>query len=178
MCSSDLSTARQEMLLQQWLLARPEFREFLPTRIMVALPEPWMDRVDAMKHIQGWTDVSILHFHNLAVFGERLLLSIRFGAWNTVDEPLQAANWARFWRPEVQGYIHAYRATAGVDLTAEITDSRLAADRYLPPSVHLSRRLALQQQSRAAAGLPLDGSRGILPSVRLGGQRPLPRLPM
>ena len=42
------STARIEMLLQQWLLARPEFREFLPTRIMVAYPEPWMDRVDAM----------------------------------------------------------------------------------------------------------------------------------
>ena len=26
------STARIEMLMQQWLLARPEFREFLPTR--------------------------------------------------------------------------------------------------------------------------------------------------
>ena len=37
------STARQEMLLQQWLLARPEFREYLPTRLMVAYPEPWMD---------------------------------------------------------------------------------------------------------------------------------------
>ena len=31
------STARIEMLMQQWLLARPEFREFLPTRIMVRL---------------------------------------------------------------------------------------------------------------------------------------------
>ncbi|HEY5800259.1 MAG TPA: hypothetical protein VIT92_08555, partial [Burkholderiaceae bacterium] len=41
------STARIEMLMQQWLLARPEFREFLPTRLMVAYPEPWMDRVDA-----------------------------------------------------------------------------------------------------------------------------------
>ena len=50
------STARIEMLMQQWLLARPEFREFLPTRIMVAYPEPWMDRVDAMKKLQGWTD--------------------------------------------------------------------------------------------------------------------------
>ena len=43
------STARIEMLMQQWILARPEFREFLPTRTMVAYPEPWMDRVDAMK---------------------------------------------------------------------------------------------------------------------------------
>ena len=59
------STARIEMLMQQWLLARPEFREFLPTRIMVAYPEPWMDRVDAMKKLQGWTDTSVLHFRNL-----------------------------------------------------------------------------------------------------------------
>ena len=74
------STARIEMLMQQWLLARPEFREFLPTRIMVAYPEPWMDRVDAMKKLQGWTDTSVLHFRNLGVFGEQLLLSIRYGA--------------------------------------------------------------------------------------------------
>ena len=36
-------TARQEMLMQQWLLARPEMREFLPRRIMVDYPE------------RGWT---------------------------------------------------------------------------------------------------------------------------
>jgi hypothetical protein len=148
------STARQEMLVQQWLLARPEFREYLPTRIMVALPERWMDRVDAMKTIQGWTDTSILHFHNLGVFGEQLLLSIRFGAWSTVNDPTQAANWARFWRAEVQGYIHAYRTVTGVDLTAEITDVQQAAARYLPPSVHLASRLALQQRSRAGGQLP------------------------
>ena len=65
------STARIEMLMQQWILARPEFREFLPTRIMVAYPEPWMDRVDAMKKLQGWTDTSVLHFRNLAIFGEQ-----------------------------------------------------------------------------------------------------------
>ena len=112
------STARIEMLMQQWLLARPEFREFLPTRIMVAYPEPWMDRVDAMKKLQGWIDVSVLHFRNLAMFGEQVLLSIRYGAWSDVNDPVQAANWARFWRPEIQGYIHAYRAVTGVDLTA------------------------------------------------------------
>ena len=60
------STARIEMLMQQWILGRPELREFLPTRIMVAYPEPWMDRVDAMKKIQGWTDTSVLHFRDLA----------------------------------------------------------------------------------------------------------------
>jgi hypothetical protein len=148
------STARQEMLLQQWLLARPEFREFLPTRIMVAYPEPWMDRVEAMKSVQGWTDTSILHFHNLAVYGEQVLLSIRYGNWsdpNTTNQ--QAANWARFWRQEVQGYIYAYRTATGVDLTAEMTDNASTTNRYLPPSVHLVRQLELQK-------------RGALPGIR------------
>ena len=133
------STARIEMLMQQWLLARPEFREFLPTRIMVAYPEPWMDRVDAMKKLQGWTDVSVLHFRNLAMFGEQVLLSIRYGAWSDVNDPVQAANWARFWRPEIQGYIHAYRAVTGVDLTSESVDFTL-------PAMYLRKRLARQQR--------------------------------
>lgn len=142
------STARQEMLVQQWILARPEFREFLPTRIMVAYPEPWMDRVDAMKKLQGWTDISIREFNSLGTFGEQILLSIRFGAWSTVHDPIQAANWARFWRPEIQGYIHSYRAVTGVDMTAELADTKQAAERYIQPSVHLRNRLGAQRQTR------------------------------
>jgi hypothetical protein len=142
------STARQEMLVQQWILARPEFREFLPTRIMVAYPEPWMDRVDAMKKLQGWTDVSVREFNSLGTFGEQILLSIRFGAWSTVHDPIQAANWARFWRPEIQGYIHSYRAVTGVDMTAELADTKQAAERYIQPSVHLRNRLGAQRQTR------------------------------
>jgi hypothetical protein len=142
------STARQEMLLQQWLLARPEFREFLPTRIMVAYPEPWMDRVDAMKTLQGWSDVSVLHFRNLGVFGEKLLLSIRFGAWSTVDDAVQASNWARFWRAEIMGYTHAYRSVTGVDLTSEVTSTQQSTERYLQPSFHLRKRLAQQLQNQ------------------------------
>ena len=90
---------------------------------MVAYPERWMDRVDAMKSLQGWTDASVLHFRDLGEFGEQILLSIRFGDWSDVNDPLQAANWARFWRPEIQGYIHAYRAVTGVDLTADVSDT-------------------------------------------------------
>lgn len=135
------STARVEMLMQQWLLARSEFREFLPTRIMVAYPEPWMDRVDAMKKLQGWTDISVMHFNALATFGEQLLLSIRYGAWSTMFDAVQAFNWARLWRPQVQGYIHSYRAVTGVDLSTEQPDP--AADGTLP-SVLLLRRLAEQ----------------------------------
>lgn len=142
------STARQEMLIQQWILARPEFREFLPTRIMVAYPEPWMDRVDAMKKLQGWTDISVREFNALAVFGEQILLSIRFGAWSTVHDSMQAANWARFWRPEIQGYIHSYRAVTGVDMTADLADTKQAAERYIQPSIHLRNRLGAQRQIR------------------------------
>jgi hypothetical protein len=135
------ATARQEMLVQQWLLARPEFREFLPTRLSVDYPEPWMDRVDAMKHLQGWTDVSVYHFNQLAVCGEQILLSVRFGDWSRVVDPAHAANWARSWRGEVQAYLHAYRAATGVDVTAEVTDARQAALRNLQPGLHLARRL-------------------------------------
>ena len=46
-----------------------------------------MDRVDAMKKLQGWTDTSVLHFRNLGMFGEQILLSIRYGAWSAVYEP-------------------------------------------------------------------------------------------
>jgi len=138
------STARIEMLMQQWLLARPEFREFLPTRIMVAYPEPWMDRVDAMKKLQGWTDTSVVHFRNLAIFGEQLLLSIRYGAWSEVFEPTQAFNWARFWRPQIQGYNHSFWAATGVELSGETADK--TADATLP-SLLLQKRLAVQQRT-------------------------------
>lgn len=133
-------TARIEMLMQQWLLARPEFREFLPTRLMVAYPEPWMDRVEAMKTLQGWTDTSVIHFYNLAVFGEKLLLSIRFGAWSAVNDRDQAANWARYWRSEAHGYMHAYRAATGVDLTAETSTQQQSAARVLQPATLLRQR--------------------------------------
>lgn len=142
------SVSRQEMLLQQWLLARPEMREFLGGRVMVPYPEPWMDRVDTMKTLQGWTDVSVVHFHDLATFGEQLLLSIRYGAWSTASDANQAANWARYWRSEIQGYIHAYRAVTGVDLTADLSDPQLLAERYTPPSRLLQSRLANQRGRR------------------------------
>lgn len=138
------STARIEMLMQQWMLARPEFREFLPTRVMVAYPEPWMDRVDAMKKLQGWTDTSVMHFRNLAIFGEQLLLSVRYGNWSDIYEPTQAFNWARFWRPQVQGYIHGYRAATGVDLSVDSSDPAIEATM---PSVLLRQRLSQQLRS-------------------------------
>jgi hypothetical protein len=138
------STARQEMLMQQWLLARSEMREFLGGRIMVPYPENWMDRVDSMKQLQAWTDVTVIYFRDLGVYGEQILLSIRFGAWTLTNDPSRAANWARYWRAEIQAYIHRYRAVTGVDLSTEVTDVQQAAARYTRPSVHLFNRLVMQ----------------------------------
>jgi len=67
-----------------------------------------------------------------------VLLSIRFGNWSVVNDPQQAANWARYWRPEIQRYTHAYRASTGVDLTAR-PDATV-------PTVLLQRRLLAQRR--------------------------------
>ena len=125
-------TARHEMLMNQWILARPEVREFLPARAMVVEPELWMSRVDAMNKLQGWSDTAVLQFRDLAAFGEQLLLSIRFGNWIVEDQPDNAANWARYWRPEIQRYTFAYRAVTGVDLIREVDPCI--------PGFHLRRR--------------------------------------
>jgi hypothetical protein len=132
-------TARVEMLMQQWMLARPEMRDFLQSRPMVPYTEAWMPQVDTMKTLQGWTDVTVTHFRDLAVFGEQILLSIRYGDWIDLNDENHAKNWARYWRPEVQGYIHAYRIVTGIDLTNPDTVD------YTMPAVHLQKRLALQR---------------------------------
>jgi hypothetical protein len=112
------SASRAEMLMAQWLLARPEMHEFLGVRTLVPYPEPWMDRVDTMKELQGWSAGGVIHFNDLATFGEQILLGIRFDSWNSIADPAPAANFARIWRAEIQGYVHAYRAVTGVDLAA------------------------------------------------------------
>jgi hypothetical protein len=132
-------TARVEMLVQQWILARPEMREFLGGKVMVPYTEAWMDRVDTVKAMQGWSDVNIMHFRDLGVFGEQILLSIRYGAWTAAFDPLQAANWARYFRAEIKGYCYAYFAVTGIDLTAEPVNATL-------PGILLRNRLASQQK--------------------------------
>jgi hypothetical protein len=162
-------TARHEMLMQQWLLARPELREFLPRRVMVAYPESWMPSVDAMKRVQGWSDISVRYFRDLAVYGEQILLGIRFGDWSNTIVTQQAGNWARFWREQVQWYIHAYNTVSGVDLSSDMQDSRraeLRPDRYMQPAFHLQRRL-VQQQRRVA--LQQTGRNGRRSLGRSGG---------
>jgi hypothetical protein len=133
------------MLIQQWLLSRPEMRDFLRGRYSVPYPEPWMGAVDAMKHLQGWSDVSVRHFRDLAVFGERILLSVRYTNWTQINDQGTAKAWARFWKPEIQSYIHAYRAVTGVDLTVQTVARKVDATL---PAIHLERRLLQQQQQR------------------------------
>ena len=135
-------TARVEMLIQQWLVARPEMRDFLQSRAMVPYKEEWMPQVDTMKTLQGWSDVTVTHFRDLGVYGEQLLLSIRYGDWIDINDEDSAKNWARYWRPEIQSYLHGYRAVTGVDLTNPDTVD------YMMPSAHLQKRLALQQRAR------------------------------
>ena len=151
-------TARAEMLVQQWILSRPEFREFLGGRVMVPYREPWMDRVDTMKQLMGWGDASVTHFRDLAVFGERLLLSIRYGNWSVINDSRAAENWARYWRTEVKSYMHSYRAVTGVDLSGQAHERiDVARDgRYVQPAVHLRKRLEERRQRPAAlpAGAP------------------------
>ncbi|MES1241876.1 MAG: hypothetical protein ABUT39_09680 [Acidobacteriota bacterium] len=133
-------TARVEMLIQQWLLSRRELRDFLRGRPMVPYKEPWMGQVDTLRRMFGWGDTPVTHFRDLATFGEQLLLSVRYGDWINVDVEDAAKNWARYWKPEIQGYIHAYRAVTGVDLTL---DDQRQVNAVLP-SVLLQRRIAGQ----------------------------------
>jgi hypothetical protein len=141
-------TARVEMLIQKWLLSRTEIREFLGGAPMVPYKEAWMAHADAMKALQGWTDVSVKHFRDLGVYGEQILLSVRWNDW--IDDSFTQANahnWAISWRPEIQSYIHSYRAVTGVDLSSELTDTRSAAVRNIQPAIHQMRRLN-QQRAR------------------------------
>lgn len=142
-------TARAEMLMMQWLLARPEMREFLRGRHMVPYQEDWMGAVDCMKKLQGWTDTTVTHFHELAVTGERIVLSVRYGDWSNIDNiEDMAKNWARYWKADIQRYIHGYMSVTGVDLMAEVTNTREASQRSLQPSTLLKNRLIVQQKGQ------------------------------
>ncbi len=135
-------TARVEMLIQQWLLSRREVREFIGGRQAVPYAEEWMRTVDALRRVMGWGDTSISHFHDLAITGEKIVLSVRFGDWSSTGvTEFDATGWVVFWRPEIQRYIHAYQAVTGVDLSAATQVTNRQIDATLP-SVLLQQRMA------------------------------------
>ncbi|WP_342088152.1 hypothetical protein [Dyadobacter sp. OTU695] len=143
-------TARQEMLIQQYLLARPEMREFLGGRVMVPYREPWMDRVDRMRQIQNWGSTSITNYYDLAQFGEVLLLTIRAHDWSNEEGSAVAGSWASSFRNEIQRYLHSYRTVTGADLSA---DAQLTESSFMQPSTLIQRRLQGEQRG------PLRNSR-------------------
>ena len=116
------SQARVEMLIQQWLLARPEMREFLRGRVMVPYPERWMDSVDTMKTLQGWTDVPRALLQRArrdrraaaAVGALRRLVARRRRHHRQGRRVGRAVH-----RSVVQRYLYAYRMVTGVDLTVD-----------------------------------------------------------
>lgn len=133
------SQARVEMLIQQYLLSRPEIREFLRGRVMVPYPEPWMDCVDTMKTLQGWSDVPVMYFNELGVTAEQLLLSVRFADWSTQTPggTDSAANWAREFRSVIQRYVYAYRMATGVDLAVDRVEVQSAGLRSGQPAIRM-----------------------------------------
>jgi hypothetical protein len=164
-------TARVEMLIQKWLLARPEIREFLGGAPMVPYKESWMAHADSMKALQGWTDVSVTHFRDLGVYGEQILLSVRWNDWlDDTFTQANASNWAISWRPEIQSYIHSYRAVTGVDLSSELADTRSAAARNVQPAIHQMRRLQLQRNSNLNGGGYSQGTVRRLTAASRNGQ--------
>jgi hypothetical protein len=131
------------MMMQQLILARPEMREFFSSRPGVVYPEPWMERIESAKTLLGLEGPNVLHMHYLATMGERLLLSIRFHPWSSTVDAGVAANWARAFRSDVQGYIHSYRAATGVDLSASAVAERIDATM---PALLLRRRHELARR--------------------------------
>lgn len=118
--------ARVEMMAMQYMLARKEMREFLGARPGVPYREAWMPQVQTMKRLQRWPQTSITHFRDLADAGQKLLLSVRLGSWVDSNDQAQALNWARYWKQEVQAYLHAYRAVTGVEIAARRVEMQQA----------------------------------------------------
>jgi hypothetical protein len=116
--------------------------------------------------------VTVTHFHNLAIFGEQLLLSIRYGNWNAVDDHESAKNWARYWRAEIQNYLHAYQAVTTVDLTIEGADSQQLAARAVQPSVLIQRRLNAKSTSSQTGHSQTQGSEAFYIASGNQHQRP------
>jgi hypothetical protein len=141
------ATARSEMIVQQWMLSRPEISTFLGGRPGVPYPEAWMPHMETLRQMMGWNDASIRHYHTLATCGEMLLLSIRNLNWSEVKDSTRAVNWLVGWRPEVQSYVHSYRSVTGVDLGVFDTPIVAGNEWAVQPSDLIGRRrLAAQKR--------------------------------
>ena len=166
------TTSRIEMLMEQWLLARPEFKNFLPARESVAYNEPWMASVDAMKTLQGWNTTSVMYFNDLARFGESLLLTVRYWLWGSIHDVSEAANWAKCNRNHVQGYVHALRIVTGLDLATEPTGVH-AELRRRDPALLIQERW--EEQKRMGTARPAVPRITPTPTASITPTLPMPR---
>ncbi|RYY31073.1 MAG: hypothetical protein EOO04_02585 [Chitinophagaceae bacterium] len=143
---NDLSLkARSEMMLEQWILSRPEIQEYLRGKPMVIYDEPWMSAVDTMKDLQGWPGQSIRAYHELAVYGEELLLTIRLADWNRIHATSDDAKlWAVINREAIQRYIHNYKSVTGVDIAEPPTSGR-AELKGIMPGILINQRTSRQR---------------------------------
>ena len=146
------TTARIEMLIEQFILSRDEIKDFLGGRPMMPYKEGWMDRIDTMKSLQGWTNTSISYFYDLATYGEQMLLSIRWGDWASVDDSALATEWAIYWRDAIQRYIHSYRIVTGVDLSYQESIKIREGEESLQPSVLIKRKMKQELQYQSSNG--------------------------
>ncbi len=140
--------SRAEMMLEQWILSRPEILEYLRGKPMVMYDEPWMSAVDTMKDLQGWPSQSIRAYHELAVYGEELLLTIRYADWNSVQAGSDDAKlWAIINREAIQRYIHNYKSVTGVDIAEPPTSGR-AELKGVMPGILINQRFTRQRHLR------------------------------
>jgi hypothetical protein len=72
--------------------------------------------------------------------------------WIGISNEDAAKNWARSW-PEIQGYIHAYRAVTGVDLT-----NPHGVD-HMPRAIHLRKPRQRPYRSLYSIGVDRDDLR-------------------
>jgi len=114
---------------------------------MVPYDEPWMDRVDSMKALQGWDNTSVSFYHDLAIYGEKIILGIRFNNWTTISTRDSATNWADAFRDAIQRYIHSYYTVTGIDIAAQNVHINNGAN-YLLPSILIQNRTRKQMVNR------------------------------
>jgi len=116
-----------------------------------------MDRIDALKTLKGWTSTSVVHFRDLAVYGEQILLSVRWGA----DEFLIVLSDV----PLVGAALFAERVRAAVEDLSEGSPERLTCSgavvelgRHESPAAAIRRAELHLRAARAAGGNRIHGA--------------------
>lgn len=170
---------RRDMLVQQWILSRPEVTEFLRVPAMVDMREGWMSALAAYRDrknqqsrsasrsgnygsVSGNSSQSALvvqQFHRLACKSEIMVLGARWGGWSNEDMVGKSAEgWLNEVQHDIKDYISDYReVTRLVNLDVETADPQALALREMQPLQFLGSQAggtaARQLMTRAAPQL-------------------------